>query len=106
MKIISLNANGIRAAARKGLYDWLKQKNADVVCIQETKAQEHLNFETFLTYPEKFDFAAGQNPHVPASNPDEPAPEPATARLSSSHSRGRFWGMCTTASHSLAVQQP
>ena len=41
MKIISLNANGIRAAARKGLYDWLKQKNADVVCIQETKAQEH-----------------------------------------------------------------
>ena len=30
LKIISLNANGIRAAARKGLYSWLKQKNADV----------------------------------------------------------------------------
>ena len=41
LKIISLNANGIRAAARKGLYSWLKQKNADVVCIQETKAQEY-----------------------------------------------------------------
>ena len=38
-KIISLNANGIRAAARKGLFDWLQQEDADVVCIQETKAQ-------------------------------------------------------------------
>jgi len=41
MQIISLNANGIRAAARKGFFDWLKQQDADVICIQETKAQEH-----------------------------------------------------------------
>lgn len=39
--MISLNANGIRAAARKGFFDWLEQQCADVVCIQETKAQEH-----------------------------------------------------------------
>ncbi|KTD44597.1 exodeoxyribonuclease III [Legionella oakridgensis] len=39
MKIISFNANGIRSAARKGFYEWLQQQNADVVCIQETKAQ-------------------------------------------------------------------
>lgn len=39
-RIISLNANGIRAAARKGFFDWLSKQNADVVCIQETKAQE------------------------------------------------------------------
>ncbi|MEM8547494.1 MAG: exodeoxyribonuclease III [Pseudomonadota bacterium] len=38
-RIISLNANGIRAAARKGFFDWLKAQDADVVCIQETKAQ-------------------------------------------------------------------
>ncbi|MDG0995531.1 MAG: exodeoxyribonuclease III [Gammaproteobacteria bacterium] len=38
-KIISLNANGIRAAARKGFFLWLAQEDADVVCIQETKAQ-------------------------------------------------------------------
>jgi exodeoxyribonuclease-3 len=36
-----LNANGIRAAARKGFFDWLAVQNADVVCIQETKAQLH-----------------------------------------------------------------
>ena len=40
-RIISLNANGIRAAARKGFFDWLKAQDADVVCIQETKAQIH-----------------------------------------------------------------
>lgn len=40
-RIISLNANGIRAAARKGFFDWLPAQDADVVCIQETKAQEH-----------------------------------------------------------------
>lgn len=39
MKIISFNANGIRAAARKGFYAWLAQEQPDIVCIQETKAQ-------------------------------------------------------------------
>lgn len=39
MKVISFNANGIRAAARKGFYEWLKHQNADFVCIQETRAQ-------------------------------------------------------------------
>lgn len=40
MRIITVNVNGIRAAARKGFYDWLKRQKADVVCIQETKAQK------------------------------------------------------------------
>ena len=39
MRVITLNANGIRSAARKGLFDWLPQQNADLVCLQETKAQ-------------------------------------------------------------------
>lgn len=40
-RVISLNANGIRAAARKGFFDWMARQEADVVCIQETKAQVH-----------------------------------------------------------------
>lgn len=40
-KIITCNTNGIRAAARKGFFDWLAKEDADVVCIQETKAQVH-----------------------------------------------------------------
>ncbi|TNF34958.1 MAG: exodeoxyribonuclease III [Gammaproteobacteria bacterium] len=41
MRIISINTNGIRSAVRKGLLDWLNKQKADVICIQETKAQEH-----------------------------------------------------------------
>lgn len=40
MKIISYNVNGIRAAMKKGFLAWLKEENPDVLCIQETKAQE------------------------------------------------------------------
>ncbi len=39
MRIITLNVNGIRAAAKKGFFDWMSLQNADVVCLQETKAQ-------------------------------------------------------------------
>ena len=41
MRIITLNVNGIRAAARKGFFAWLNKQKADVVCVQETKAQIH-----------------------------------------------------------------
>jgi len=41
MRIITLNANGIRSAARKDFFRWMARQRADVVCIQETKAQEH-----------------------------------------------------------------
>lgn len=40
MKIISYNVNGIRAAVSKGLYDWLEVESPDILCLQETKAQE------------------------------------------------------------------
>jgi len=40
MKIISANLNGIRSAARKGFFEWLPAQGADVVCVQELKAQE------------------------------------------------------------------
>lgn len=39
MRIISLNTNGIRSAAKKGLFPWLATSKADMLCIQETKAQ-------------------------------------------------------------------
>ncbi|NNM68419.1 MAG: exodeoxyribonuclease III [Gallionella sp.] len=39
MRIISVNLNGIRSAAAKGFYEWLAQQDADVVCLQELKAQ-------------------------------------------------------------------
>ena len=40
MKIVSYNVNGIRAAMNKGFVDWLTSVDADVVCLQETKAMK------------------------------------------------------------------
>ncbi len=39
MRIITVNLNGIRSAASKGFYEWLAQQDADIVCLQELKAQ-------------------------------------------------------------------
>ncbi len=38
LKLLSWNVNGIRAVAKKGFHEWLKQANPDILCIQETKA--------------------------------------------------------------------
>lgn len=40
MRIMTVNLNGIRAAARKGFFTWLETQAADIVCLQETKAQQ------------------------------------------------------------------
>lgn len=62
MRVISLNLNGIRSAYTKGLQSWLLQQNADIVCLQELKAQaadmtpEMLNpggFHGYFHYAEK-----------------------------------------------------
>lgn len=56
MKFISYNVNGIRSALSKGWADWLKTTDADVVCLQETKAQpgqvpeglfDHLGYKSY-----------------------------------------------------------
>ncbi|MGH8632797.1 MAG: exodeoxyribonuclease III [Burkholderiales bacterium] len=39
MRIITLNLNGIRSAGRKDFFKWMTRQRADVVCVQELKAQ-------------------------------------------------------------------
>ena len=41
MRVVTLNVNGIRAAAAKGLFQWLPRQRAEVVCLQEIRAQQH-----------------------------------------------------------------
>jgi exodeoxyribonuclease-3 len=53
MKIITLNANGIRSAASKGFFDWMREQDPDVVCIQETKAQIH-QLQDGMFFPEGY----------------------------------------------------
>lgn len=52
LRVITCNVNGIRAAARKGFFAWMDAQAPDVVCLQETKAQEH------QLPPEALDLAA------------------------------------------------
>jgi exodeoxyribonuclease III len=53
MRVMTLNCNGIRSAARKGFFDWLPEADADVICLQETKAwREQLNDPVF--HPEGY----------------------------------------------------
>lgn len=40
LRVITANLNGIRSAHRKGFFEWLGQQDADVICVQELKAQE------------------------------------------------------------------
>ncbi|WP_460815057.1 exodeoxyribonuclease III [Luteimonas pelagia] len=41
MRIMSFNANGLRSAVGKGFFEWFPERDVDVLCVQETKAQEH-----------------------------------------------------------------
>ena len=49
MKIISFNVNGIRAIAKKDFFKDLKKLAPDILCIQETKAQDHQVAETLAS---------------------------------------------------------
>lgn len=46
MKIVCWNVNGVRAAVKKGMLEFLERENPDIFCIQETKAKpEQLSAE-------------------------------------------------------------
>ena len=40
LNLLSWNVNGIRSVSGKGFFEWMKDQSADVVCIQETKADQ------------------------------------------------------------------
>lgn len=49
MKIISWNVNGVRAVAKKNFFDDLKKMDPQILCIQETKAQDDQVAETLTS---------------------------------------------------------
>ena len=53
MKIISWNVNGIRAVEKKGFVQWLTQTDADILCVQETKANPSQLSAELLAPPQK-----------------------------------------------------
>ena len=51
MRVITVNVCGIRSAAGKGLFRWLRRQKADFICLQETKSQEHQLAEHDVSMP-------------------------------------------------------
>lgn len=49
LRIITVNVNGIRSAAKKGFFSWLSKQDADIICFQETRCDH-----TQLTDPRFF----------------------------------------------------
>ncbi|MCH0562234.1 MULTISPECIES: exodeoxyribonuclease III [unclassified Streptomyces] len=41
LTVTSVNVNGLRAAAKKGFVEWLAGTDADVLCLQEVRAEQH-----------------------------------------------------------------
>lgn len=65
MRIINFSADGIQSAAKKGFFDWLKNQDADIVCIQDLQAQEYdLTDDIYFPegyFPYFFDTLDGSN---------------------------------------------
>lgn len=53
MRVISWNVNGIRAATRKGFLPWLESADADIVGVQEVRAEEH-QIESQVAKPKSY----------------------------------------------------
>lgn len=56
MRIISFCADGIREAAKLGFYDWVLDQDADIICVQDLKAQEY-DLQEDIFFPQ------GYNPY-------------------------------------------
>lgn len=58
IKLVSWNVNGLRACVTKGFYDYFKETDADIFCLQETKLQEgQINMELGEEYAQYWNYA-------------------------------------------------
>ena len=66
MKIISYNLNGLRAAARLNVLDWLKQEDADIICLQEVRAEQKVCEEILKEFRKSYNitFNCGEKKRI------------------------------------------
>ena len=53
IKVVTVNVNGVRAAFRKGMADWLAESEADIIALQEVRADDKDLNELFAANPPK-----------------------------------------------------
>jgi exodeoxyribonuclease-3 len=54
MRILSANLSGIQQAAEQGFFNWLKQENADIVCLQQTQLKQANEVDSVAGIPGSF----------------------------------------------------
>lgn len=91
MKIISWNVNGIRAVEKKGFVDWLLASDADIICIQETKAHPSQLTQSLL--------APGSAESPQFSVPEKSAPSPVEVAFDGAIYQS-FWASAKKAGYS------
>lgn len=64
MKVINAQVDGLEAAVKDGFYDWIREHDADVVCIQNLKAKEY-QLSDDVVYPD------GYNAYFFDAEPDQ-----------------------------------
>lgn len=63
MRVVSVSVNGLKSAAEKGFFDWMREIDADVVCIQDIKGKVY-DFDDAIYHPEGYEayFIDAENP--------------------------------------------
>ena len=49
IKVVTVNINGVRAAFRKGMAEWIAEANADIIALQEVRAETKDLVDLFAT---------------------------------------------------------
>jgi exodeoxyribonuclease-3 len=53
INVVTVNVNGVRAAFRKGMAEWLAESGADIIALQEVRADDKDLNELFGANPPK-----------------------------------------------------
>lgn len=63
MRVVSISVNGLKQAAENGFFEWMKELDADVVCVQDLLARTY-EFDDEIFHPEGYEayFIDGENP--------------------------------------------
>lgn len=93
IRVVTFNANGIRSALRKGFWSVMEQLDADVICVQETKAHclqlelpVHQNYQAYYSDAEK----KGYSGVAIYSRLSKPTSVDTQSRLEIANQEGRF----------------
>lgn len=102
LRLYSFNVNGIRAISKKGFWDWVISESPDIVCLQETKADDGImailksGHESVQINPRQSELRLLNSAHIDADNPFQQSTTiPLTDQAELSPTYDFIWHSCT-----------